>query len=221
MDFLEVFKGRRSIRKFKPDPVPRSVLEEILSEARWCPSWANTQPWEVMVASGQPLERFKAGQREKVSVRAPHRPDIPTPDKFPPKWHERVADIGKCCLDAQGIGREDRDARNRYYEEMFTLFDAPVLMLLLLDDQLDIPYGMMDLGIFLHGVCLVAQSKGVGTLVLSTVVRYPDLLRSVLSVPANKRTAMGIAMGYPDESARINQFERRRVPVSEFAAWVE
>ena len=221
MDFMEVFKGRRSIRQFKSEPVPKALLQEILSEARWCPSWANTQPWEVVVVSGEPLSRFKDSQREKVAVHAPHQSDIPTPDRFPPKWHERIADIGKSCLDAQGIARDDREARNRYYEEMYTMFGAPVMILLLLDDQLEVPYGMLDIGIFAHGICLLAHDKGLGTLILSTVIRYPDSLRSLLKIPENKRVVMGIALGYPDDSAAINRFERKRVSADDFTTWIE
>jgi len=46
MELREAIKGRRSIRKFKPVEVPRSLMEEIMEEARWSPSWGNTQPWE-------------------------------------------------------------------------------------------------------------------------------------------------------------------------------
>ena len=49
MELMEAIKGRRSIRKYKPDPVPEEVLRTILEAARWSPSWANTQCWEVVV----------------------------------------------------------------------------------------------------------------------------------------------------------------------------
>jgi nitroreductase len=221
MEFMEVFKGRRSIRKYKQDPVPKTLIEEILFEARWCPSWANTQVWEVMVVQGEILEKFKQGQLEKLSFHAAHKPDVATPDRFPPKWHDRVAQVGKSCMDAEGIMRKDHDARNKYYADMFTLFDAPVMLLFLLDDQLNLPYGMMDIGIFISGVCLVAREKGLGSLVLSTVIRYPNVFRSLLPIPENKRVVMGVAMGYADNDAPINQFERQRISPEDFVNWVE
>ncbi len=49
MDLMEAIKGRRSIRKYKPDPVPEEVLRTLLEAVRWAPSWANTQCWEVIV----------------------------------------------------------------------------------------------------------------------------------------------------------------------------
>ncbi len=49
MDVFEAIKGRRSIRKYEPDPVPDAVVDEVLDAVRWAPSWANTQCWEVIV----------------------------------------------------------------------------------------------------------------------------------------------------------------------------
>lgn len=49
MDVFEAIKGRRSIRKYKPDQVRDAVVDEVLEAIRWAPSWANTQCWEVIV----------------------------------------------------------------------------------------------------------------------------------------------------------------------------
>jgi nitroreductase len=49
MDLMEAIKGRRSIRKYKPDPVPEEALRTVMEAVRWAPSWANTQCWEVIV----------------------------------------------------------------------------------------------------------------------------------------------------------------------------
>lgn len=49
MDLMEAIKGRRSIRKYKPDPVPDDILQKLFEAVRWAPSWANTQCWELIV----------------------------------------------------------------------------------------------------------------------------------------------------------------------------
>ena len=49
MDLMEAIKGRRSIRKYKPDAVPEEVLQKVMEAVRWSPSWANTQCWEVIL----------------------------------------------------------------------------------------------------------------------------------------------------------------------------
>jgi nitroreductase len=49
MDLMEAMKGRRSIRKYKSDPVPEEVLQQLLETVRWAPSWANTQCCELVI----------------------------------------------------------------------------------------------------------------------------------------------------------------------------
>ena len=49
MDLMDAIKGRRSIRKYKPDPVSEETLQKIMEAVRWAPSWANTQCWEVIL----------------------------------------------------------------------------------------------------------------------------------------------------------------------------
>src|SRR4030042_3586930 len=49
MDLMEAIKGRRSIRKYKPDPIPEEALQKIMEAVQWSPSGANTQCWEVIV----------------------------------------------------------------------------------------------------------------------------------------------------------------------------
>ena len=46
---IQAIKDRRSIRRFKPDPVAPEALEAVLEAIRWAPSWGNTQCWEVIV----------------------------------------------------------------------------------------------------------------------------------------------------------------------------
>jgi nitroreductase len=56
MDVMEAIKARRSVRRFKPDPIPDEVVEEVLEAARWAPSWANSQCWEFIVVRDQALK---------------------------------------------------------------------------------------------------------------------------------------------------------------------
>ena len=54
--FLELVKKRRSVRRFKPDPVPDEDIEKIIDAARWAPSGFNTQPWEFVVVREKELK---------------------------------------------------------------------------------------------------------------------------------------------------------------------
>ncbi len=51
METYEAIRGRRSIRKFKNDPIPSQVLDRLLEAAQWAPSWAQTQCCEMVLVS--------------------------------------------------------------------------------------------------------------------------------------------------------------------------
>ncbi|MCK5056988.1 MAG: nitroreductase family protein [Candidatus Aminicenantes bacterium] len=70
MDFYEVIKKRQSIRVYKPDPVPEEVLTRILEAFRASPSWANTQPWEIiLVTKPEVKEQLQATLSERNPAR--------------------------------------------------------------------------------------------------------------------------------------------------------
>ncbi|MBI2852740.1 MAG: nitroreductase family protein [Chloroflexi bacterium] len=73
MDIVEAVNARKSIRAFKPDPVPREVLEKIMGSAIRAPSWANTQPWDIVIASGEQLKAIREGFNEKAGQPASER----------------------------------------------------------------------------------------------------------------------------------------------------
>jgi predicted oxidoreductase (fatty acid repression mutant protein) len=82
LDFQTVVKSRRSIRGYKTDPVPKALIDEVIEVAKGAPSSMNTQPWYVHVVTGEPLDRIRAGNTEKMMGGAkPHR-DIPTREAY-------------------------------------------------------------------------------------------------------------------------------------------
>ena len=106
MDVEEAIRGRRSIRKFRPNPVPEELLREILDVARWSPSWRNTQAWTVWAVSGEALQRFKAEFAEKLLAAAPSKPDLDMPGReFPAACMDRTQRLmderGACELAAE------------------------------------------------------------------------------------------------------------------------
>ena len=79
METLECIKTRRSTRGFKPDPVPRDVINKILEAVSNTPSYTNTQPWEVVVVSGKKKDELSKVIFELAKAKAPTNPDLPMP----------------------------------------------------------------------------------------------------------------------------------------------
>ena len=128
----------------------------------------------------------------------------------------RYSELGKSVLGSLDIARGDKEARLKHFADMFGLFDAPAIILVTIDKELQTEYAMLDVGIFLHGFCLLAHDRGLGTCIMAVIVSYPDIIRELFSVPENKRIVMGAALGWPDPDAPVNRFERKRGSVEEF-----
>jgi nitroreductase len=221
MELQKAFRGRRSIRHFLPKPVSQKIIDDLIADALWAPSWGNTQPWEIVAVTGEPLEKFKKQNREALLAGKASQPDIPMPDIWPDANKLRYRELGKSVLGSLAIARDDKEARLQHFARMFGLFDAPAIILVTIDKELLVEYAMLDVGIFLHGFCLLAHDRGLGTCIMAAIVNYPEIVRELFSVPENKRLVMGAALGWPDPDAPVNCFERRRGTLEQFVRWVK
>ncbi len=70
---MQIIKGRRSIRRFKPDPIPEEDLREVLEAAIWAPSAGNTQEWKFFVVRDPGLKRrlASAAMEQQFLAEAP------------------------------------------------------------------------------------------------------------------------------------------------------
>jgi nitroreductase len=219
MEIFQTVTTRRCIRRFKPDPVPEPLLREILEAARWSPSWGNTQPWEISVVTGAALDRFRKANRQRLMDGVIPEPDTPMPDAWPEPLKQRYGNVGKQVLTALEIPRGDKEARLRYAGDMFALFNAPSLLLFCVDKGIPREYAMLDTGAIMQTVCLLAHARGLGSCILAASVRYPALIREIIPIPETKAVIIGVAVGYPDGEAPVNQFTRERANPDEFTLW--
>ncbi len=220
MQLQEAVLGRRSVRKFLSKPVAEEIISDIIAKSLWAPSWGNTQPWEIIVATGKPLQEFKKRNRAALLEGKAPQPDIAMPEIWPPSNKKRYVDLGKSVLQALSIAREDTQARTEHFARMFYLFDAPAVVIFAVDRALLLEYAMLDIGIILQTFCLLAHDSGLGTCIMAAIVSYPQIARQVLAIDENKRLVMGAAFGWPDPDAPINSFARSRGKFEEFVRWV-
>lgn len=219
MELAAAIRGRRSIRKFMSKDVPKSVIMEVLEAARWSPSWGNTQPWSLHVLTGKTLAGFKEMNLKQTLEGATIASDVPMLTNWPDAMKARYGHLGKVVLSAQGIKRDDKEARDKYYENMVSVFDAPCLILVCISRDNLVEYQMLDAGIITQTICLAAYGKGLGTCLLAAAARYPDEIRKIAAIPVDQKIVVGIALGYPDASFPLNNFERERAALEEFVYW--
>ena len=218
MDLLEAINSRKSVRAFKPDPVPRDVIERVLRAASRTPSYRNTQPWEVIVVAGEPLRELVTRLFEKASSGVPRQPDLPYPTTLPPAALKRQQEHGARRLESRGFARDDTEARDRLMLENYRFFDAPCAVIILIERELPL-WSVFDAGAFAQTFMLAAHAEGLGTCAQASVPGYGHVLRECLDIPQSKKIILSTPLGYPDEDSPANRYTSARVDISEFTTW--
>lgn len=225
MDIIEAINQRKSIRVFKPDAVPKEVLEEIIGQALRAPSWANTQPWEFAIVGSQQVQEIGQSFVEKVKAGEPMNPDLATPRGFPEPFDTRRRGVGRALFEVMGLKREDTEKRALWGLQGMKLFEAPNAIFILTDrsfyyqeNGLNV-WPVFDCGLVAQNIMLLAVNYGLGTIPEIQAVAYPDVLRKVLGIPDSKLIVLGIAIGYPDWDDSVNKFRSDREPLANIAKW--
>ena len=223
MDISEAIRQRRSIRAFKPDAVPQEILKEIMELALRAPSWANTQPWEFAIVSGEKLEEIRQAYTEKAEEQGDS--DLAPPAGFPEPFNTRRRNLGLKVFEIKEIRRDDRERRKWWQLQGLRLFEAPGVIYILVDrslylqgDSLNV-WPLFDCGLVAENIMLLATKYGLGTIAQIQAAHYPDVLRKVLEIPDSKLIVLGISIGYPDQDDPINQLRSERDPLDKVTKW--
>ena len=217
----DVVNGRRSIRGFKPDPVPRALIEEILALAMRSPSSLNTQPWNFTVVTGEPLDRIRQGNTERNLAGVPHSREFRLGEEYGGIHRERQIEIAKQLFGAMDIAREDKAKRHDWVLRGFRQFDAPVSIVITYDRVLlgsDI--APFDCGAVTTALVNAAWSRGLGCVINSQGIMQSPVVREHAGIPDDQVIQTCVAMGWPDDSFPANGVVSRRKPVSEAARFV-
>jgi nitroreductase len=221
MSYDEVVMGRRSIRGFKPDPVPLELIKEILTMAMRSPSSMNTQPWNFTVVTGEPLNRIRAGNTERNMAGVPHSREFRTGTAFEGVHRERQIEVAKQLFSAMGIARDDAPARMDWVLRGFRQFDAPVCVIITYDKTLsgsdDTPF---DCGAVSTALVNAAWSRGLGAVINSQGIMQSPVVREHAGIADDQVIMKAIAIGWPEESFPANAVVSERKSVEEAARFV-
>ena len=223
MDITKVINLRKSMRAFKPDPVPKAVLSEIMEKALRAPSWANIQPWELAIARGPKLAEIRRRVTEKKGVGI--SPDFLQFFKFPEPYDSRSRATVAKSHHSVGIKRENREKREWWELQQLNNFGAPCEIYVYIDRTLYLQDGnvnvwpIFDCGTITGIIALLAGNYDLGTITQARAVVYPDIIREVLGIPNTKLMLVGIAVGYPDLKNPVNQYTTDREPMDKLVSW--
>lgn len=216
MDVTEAVLSRRSVRRFLPDPVSRDVLERVLGKAQRAPSGGNVQPWNARVLAGEPLARLVAAVAQVIPEgRAAHSPEYAVyPPELEGAYEARRFGVGEAMYAALGIGREDKRGRLAQFMDNFRAFGAPALMLVHTPRYMGAPQ-WSDMGMWLQTVMLLLREEGLDSCAQEAWAVYQKQVRQSVSLPDDHVFFCGLAIGWRDPEAPVNQFDVSRAPLAE------
>ena len=219
--FDDVILGRRSVRGFKRDPVPKSVIREVIALAMRAPSSLNTQPWNFTVVAGEPLDRIRQGNTERNLAGVPSSREFRSHGEYAGAHRERQIGIAKQLFAAMGIERHDKDARLDWVLRGFRQFDAPVSIVVTYDRSIhggDI--APFDCGAVTNALVNAAWSRGLGCVINSQGIMQSPVVREHAGIPDDQVIMICVAMGYPDDSFPANAVVSERKSVDEATTFV-
>ena len=213
-EFTELVSSRHSVRDFIDRPIPPEVLEAILDDTKWAPSWSNTRPYLIGLATGERARELSAAYcalfddtvaraedgREPIEADG----DYPVWARYPDDLRESSVRLGKALYTTLGIERGDRAARDAWTRRNFEAFGAPVIGLVYVHAGL-LPFSAHDAGILLGHLALAAKARGVDSCALGNLAAFRSPGDAVFDIPEDYRLITGFALGYASD-APVNAF---------------
>ena len=217
MDLLDAICGRKSIRAFKPEPVPREQVEKILNVVANAPSAINLQPWEFIVVMGEEKARLSRrlikAYREKQISCSPGNVK-PLSQTFSKRGVESFQ------LMNPYLERTGQDFNRFVNEGSCNFYGAPAAIILCLDNAFS-KARLVDIGIALGYLVLTAYSLGLESCPIGLISAYEDEIKEILDIPENKDVVIGVAIGHADPDNPINSFKTPREGLESFVRWIE
>ncbi|MBW1678952.1 MAG: nitroreductase [Deltaproteobacteria bacterium] len=220
MDIIEAIKKRKSIRDFKNDQVPQTVIREILEIACRAPSVMNTQPWEFTVIAEDVLNSIRRTVIEKLKAgEKPHSEHSVVGWPSESIYRHRQVELAKKIFQLMDIKREDADKRSQWLERGFRYFNAPAVIIICVDRMLAEGTPVFDIGAVTQNICLTALHYGLGTCIEDQGVMYPEVVRKFCNISDTKQIIIAIAIGYPNWDFPANRLETSRESVDTVTTW--
>lgn len=218
MDVVEAVRRRISVRNFLPDPVDSDVLRHLVADASYAPSGGNVQPWRIYVLNGEAMVRFRAHLATQPPVEDPEYDIYPAGLAEPYRTNRFT--IGEQMYALLGIPREDKVARLQQFARNGDFFGAPAALFCFVDRRMGPPQ-WSDLGMYLQTFMLLAIERGLSTCPQEYWSVRHRAVSSFVGAPAEEMLFCGVSIGYADPAAPVNSLRSERMPLDQWATFVE
>jgi nitroreductase len=215
MDLLEGLKTRKTFRGFTAEKVSKEIIQEILLDGHMAPSASNMQPWNFHVLTDAPLTKLCAEienfhRNKKVTYDSAK--DKKIPEKYMLRRKKLFREL-KPIISALG------DENRQFIESgSIRFYDAPVVIFITTD--CDLPENkLMDIGMAAENIMLSAHARGLATCAIAYTLLYSEPIKNCLNLTDNTETVLSIALGFPDNSFPVNNFQSSREDLNKVIFW--
>ncbi|MDE2042336.1 MAG: nitroreductase, partial [Alphaproteobacteria bacterium] len=177
-----LLRQRRSVRGFRPDPVPYNVLNAVFAQAQLAPSNCNVQPWIVHVVSGAKADDVRTQLKRHVMSGAAAGPDFPLTGSYPGEYRTRQIGAAVALFEATGVARDDKPARMLSMLRNFEFFDAPHALFLFMPEWAGWREAA-DCGMYAQSLMLAMAAHGIGSCAQGALSHYASFIKPLLGVP--------------------------------------
>ncbi len=206
---------RITCRQFLDTPVPEDVLNALLTKALRSPSGGNLQPWKIHVMTGETLANFK---KDAVEITLAGKTEEPTHPAYPqPLWEPQRSwrfKLGEDMYEKLEIPRENKMGRLVWFAQNAKFFEAPVGIIITGDKRLGAPQHM-DIGIYIQSLMLLAREAGLHTAPQGWWRNWTSVCHKYLDIPETDEVMVGMAIGFGDASAKVNNLYADRAALDE------
>ena len=210
---------RHSCRAFLPQQVDMAVQQSFLKTAQRTSSWCNSQAWQVTIASGSAVERFREAMHQAASSGSERGSDFPFPAEYTGDYLARRRECGFQLYQAVGVERGDKAGGSRQALENFRLFGAPHVAILTSDAGLGV-YGAVDVGGYVQVLLLAMQAHGVAAIPQAALAAHSGLAKSLLGIDPARKMVCAISFGYEDTRHVANSYRTSRAELQDVVTWV-
>lgn len=216
MNVTEAVKSRRSVRQFLEKPVDRATLERVLETAQRSPSGGNTQPWNAVIVGGDALADItaKIKAKNKAAPMGENMEYAIYPKDLEGRYEEQRRAVGRDMFESLGLAREDGPGRVAQMARNWDSFGAPVQLFTYTRKYMGPPQ-WSDMGMWLQTVMLLLREAGLDSCPQEIWAMYGSYMRELLDIDDDHIFFCGMAIGYRDPDAPINNFDVSRVAIAD------
>ena len=206
MKVSEAIKSRRSVRGYSGREVDPELIKKIFLQAQDSPSNCNTQPWHVVVVSGESRDKIQNAMLSDImGGKTPTPQFTPGDQNLKDEYRKRQIACAISLYDSMDIKYEEKDKRQELMLKNWQFFGAPYAAFFSMPKTMS-EINAVDMGIYLQTIMLLLTENGLASCPQGALAMFTESVWELANIPEGHGIMFGLSFGYADEDHRINKF---------------